>query len=52
MPERVVPILHQIEEKKDASSALFRAHWALLGWELEGKSRFNSLMGGAAKASE
>jgi hypothetical protein len=50
LPERVVPILHQIEEKKDASSALFRAHWALLGWELEGKSRFNYLMAGPAQA--
>ena len=50
MPERVVPILRQIEEKKDASSALFRAGWALLGWKLEGKSRFNYLMGGSAKA--
>jgi hypothetical protein len=50
MPERVVPILRQIEEKKDASSALFRAHWALLGWKLEGKSRFNYLMGGPAQA--
>jgi hypothetical protein len=48
MPERVVPILRQIEEKKDASSALFRAHWALLGWKLQGKSRFNSLMDGPA----
>jgi hypothetical protein len=48
MPERVVPILRQIEEKRDASSALFRAHWALLGWKLEGKSRFNYLMGGPA----
>lgn len=46
MPERVVPILRQIEEKKDASSALFRAHWALLAWEREGKSRFNYLMSG------
>ena len=50
MPERVVPILRQIEEKKDASSALFRAHWALLGWELDGKSRFNYLMAGPAQA--
>lgn len=48
MPERVVPILRQIEEKKDASSALFRAHWALLGWKLQGKSRFNFLMDGPA----
>ena len=49
MPDRVVPILRQIEEKKDASSALFRAGWALLGWKLEGKSRFNYLMGGSAQ---
>jgi hypothetical protein len=48
MPERVVPILRQIEEKKDASSALFRAGWTLLGWEREGKSRFNYLMGSPA----
>jgi hypothetical protein len=44
MPERVVPILRQIEAKADGSSASFRAQWALLAWEREGKSRFNYLM--------
>jgi hypothetical protein len=43
MPDRVVPTLRQIEERRDASSASFRAHWILLAWEREGKSRFNSL---------
>jgi hypothetical protein len=46
MPQRVVPILRQIEAKADGSSASFRAQWALLAWEREGKSRFNYLMGG------
>jgi hypothetical protein len=50
MPERVIPILRQIEGMGDASSALFRAHWALLAWKLEGKSQFNYLMGGSAQA--
>jgi len=50
MPERVVPILRQIEAKADGSSASFRAQWALLAWEREGKSRFNYLMGGSAHA--
>jgi hypothetical protein len=50
MPQRVIPILRQIEEKRDASSASFRAHWILLNWEREGKSRFNYLMGGPAQA--
>lgn len=50
MPQRVIPILHQIEERRDASSASFRAHWILLNWEREGKSRFNYLMGGRAQA--
>ena len=48
MPHRVVPILRQIEERRDASSPSFRAHWILLAWEREGKSRFNYLMGGSA----
>jgi hypothetical protein len=43
MPDRVVPMLRTIEERNDASCALFRAHWALLAWKLDGKSRFNSL---------
>jgi hypothetical protein len=43
LPERVGPILHQIEEEARGRSAGFRAHWALLAWEREGKSRFNYL---------
>lgn len=43
MPERVVPMLREIDEKNGGSSADFDAHWALLAWEREGKSRFNSL---------
>lgn len=43
MPERVVPLLREIDEKNGSSSADFKAHWALLFWEREGKSRFNSL---------
>jgi hypothetical protein len=37
MPERVVPVLREIEEKERGNSAHFTAHWAVLGWELEGK---------------
>jgi len=37
MPERVLPVLREIEEKEKGNSAYFTAHWALLGWELEGK---------------
>jgi hypothetical protein len=44
MPQRVVPILRQIEAKADGSCASFTAHWALLAWKREGKSRFNYLM--------
>jgi hypothetical protein len=43
MPQRVVPILRQIELKGDGSSASFGAHWTLLAWRPEGKSRFNYL---------
>ncbi len=43
MPQRVIPILRQIELKGDGSSASFGAHWTLLAWEREGKSRFNYL---------
>jgi hypothetical protein len=43
MPERVVPMLREIDEKDGGSSADFKAHWALLAWEREGKSRFTSL---------
>ena len=39
MPERVVPILREIEKDGKANSAGFKAHWALLDWELKQKSR-------------
>jgi hypothetical protein len=41
MPDRVVPLLREIDERSDGSSASFTAHWALLAWERERKSRFN-----------
>jgi hypothetical protein len=43
MPERVVPILREIDKKGGGNSAYFTAHWALLAWEREGKSRFKYL---------
>jgi hypothetical protein len=43
MPERVVPILREIDEKNGGNSADFTGHWALLAWERERKSRFNYL---------
>lgn len=47
LPKQVVPILRAADEKKDASSASFRAHWTLLAWERERKSRFNYLSAGS-----
>jgi hypothetical protein len=43
IPERVGPILRQIEEEARGNSAGFRAYFALLAWRLQGKSRFNYL---------
>jgi hypothetical protein len=43
MPERVVPMLREINEQRQGRSAGFRAFIALLGWERERKSRFNYL---------
>ena len=37
MPDRVLPILRDIEEKEHGNSAHFNAHFAILGWEREGK---------------
>jgi hypothetical protein len=37
MPERVLPILHEIEDKGLGDCADFTAHWAILHWEREGK---------------
>lgn len=43
MPEQVVELLGAIEESEHANCAHFRAHWTLLAWKREHKSRFNSL---------
>ena len=37
MPERVLPVLHEIEDKGLGDSADFTAHWAIVHWEREGK---------------
>lgn len=42
-PQRVIPILREIDEKGGGNSADFRAHWTLLAWDLDRTSRFNSL---------
>jgi aminopeptidase N len=39
MPERVVPILREIDESNEGASADFTAHWALLDWELKQKAK-------------
>jgi hypothetical protein len=39
MPECVLPILHEIEEKEHGNSAHSTAHNAILGWECEGKHK-------------
>lgn len=38
MPDRVVPILREIDQRDEGSSADFTAHWALRGWELKQKA--------------
>jgi hypothetical protein len=43
MPDRVVPILRDIEQTEHGNSAHFRADFAVLGWERQRKSRFNFL---------
>lgn len=43
MPDRVVPLLKEIDEKSNGNSASFTAHWALLAWKIDKKSRFNYL---------
>jgi hypothetical protein len=37
MPERVLSVLHEIEDKGRGDSADFTGHWAILDWEREGK---------------
>jgi len=36
MPDRVVPILREIEDAERGTSAGFNAHFAIIRWELEG----------------
>lgn len=43
MPERVIPILRDIDEAGGGKSADFGAHWTLLAWERERESRYSSL---------
>jgi hypothetical protein len=38
MPDRVVPILREIDDAEGGNSAGFNAHWAILRWEREGKA--------------
>ena len=45
MPDRVIPMLRDIDDAGGGNSADFGAHWALLAWERERKSRFNYLTG-------
>jgi len=51
-PERVVPILREIDEKGGGSVPDLRAHWTLLAWERERQSRFKSLNRSAASGLE
>jgi hypothetical protein len=39
MPDRVVPILREIDQNDSETSASLTAHWALAGWELKQKTR-------------
>ena len=41
MPERIVPILREIDERNEGRTADFTAHWALLDWELKQKAKQN-----------
>ena len=43
MPDRVIPILREVHERRRGTSEGFRAYWSLAGWEREKKSRFNYL---------
>lgn len=38
IPDRVVPILREIDQKGGGTSANFTAHWALVDWELKQKA--------------
>jgi len=42
MPERVIPVLREVEQKEEANSAHFHAAWTLLAWERQRQARFIS----------
>ena len=42
MPERVIPVLREVEETESANSAHFHAAWTLLAWERQRQARFIS----------
>lgn len=43
MPDRVIPVLQEIEKGSFWHQPAFEAHMVLLTWELERKGRFNAL---------
>jgi len=43
MPDRVIPVLQQVEKEGPSYPDGLHAHWILLTWELEHKGRFNAL---------
>jgi len=47
---RAGPLLKEIDEKSDGTSVSFTAHWDLLAWKREPKSRFNYLSEKLAQA--
>ncbi len=42
MPEQVIPVLREVEEKEKANSAHFNAAWTLLAWKRQRQARFIS----------
>jgi hypothetical protein len=51
LPDRVIPMLREVEDNEDANSSHFNAYWTLLAWEREHKSRFNYLTRQSAGAT-
>src|SRR5262245_1669969 len=50
MPDRVIPVLQEIEKGSHWYQPAFHAHMVLLTWELEHKGRFNSLQNRVARS--
>jgi hypothetical protein len=51
MPDRVIPILREIDDRNEGLCADFKAHWVLLTWERERRGRFNALDVGTSRAA-